>query len=436
MKRILSLVATISAAFISFGVSANAQELKTSFLMEDFLYGYRFNPALQQSTTDSFVGLFFDNLTLSANTNVGLSSYLFPYEGELLTGLNAKIPAETFLSGLPSEINATGGLNYNIFSAGKRLKDGKSFLTFEFNERSTMAMSMPKTLFEYLKSGDDDDVYSFKDAFFKTKNYFEVSAGYSRKFDKLTLGATVKGLFGFAEADATINEMTIVSQGGTVTITGKGDLNIAAPTVTLITKNGHYNYKINRNAIKFSGYGLALDFGATYQLTDDILLSAAVIDLGAIEWINSQYGIMDGVRESSGTDVIKDMKEVCQYNAAPLVNETSLRGIDGSINLGARMKLHCLEGLSTAATACYRFGDTRIADFRIGSAYNFKSIASVALSAGLTSFGPVLGTMFNVNLKDVSFYAGMDGLIFEVTPQMLPIRKVNTSFKFGFAFRH
>ena len=436
MNRINKHTFALASAFLLIsGFTAGAQELKTAFLLDDFLFSYRINPALQMKNTDNFVGLFMDNVTLSANTNVGLSSYLFPFEGELLTGLNSKIPAETFLKGLPSVINVTGGLNYNIFAAGKKSKDGRSVITAEVNMRNTLALSMPKSLFEYLKSGDDDNTYYFRDAFLRSKNYFEICGAYSRNFDKLTVGASLKVLFGFAEADAKIEEMSIVSEKGAVTITGIGDLTIAAPTITLITKNGHYNYKINKNMIKFSGYGAALDLGVSYQLTDDLLLSASVIDLGGIQWINSQYGIMNGSRTSSGTEVIKSMKEVCQYKEAPLEDEKTFHMVDGSINLGARMSFPSVPGLLAGATASYRFGDTRIADFRIGASYKTNNIASFATSAGLTSFGPVLGAMANFNFKGMAFYMGMDGLIFEITPQSLPVRKVNTSFKLGLAIR-
>ena len=43
--------------------------------------------------------------------------------------------------------------------------------------------------------------------------------------------------------------------------------------------------------------------------------------------------------------------------------------------------------------------------------------------------------MANFNFKGMAFYMGMDGLIFEITPQFLPVRKVNTSFKLGLAIR-
>ena len=185
MNRINKHIFSLASAFLLIsGFTAGAQELKTAFLLDDFLFSYRINPALQMKNTDNFVGLFMDNVTLSANTNVGLSSYPFPYEGELLTGLNSKIPAETFLKGLPSVINVTGGLNYNIFAAGKKSKDGRSVTTAEVNMRNTLALSMPKSLFECLKSGDDDNTYYFRDAFLRSKNYFEICGAYSRNFDK------------------------------------------------------------------------------------------------------------------------------------------------------------------------------------------------------------------------------------------------------------
>lgn len=435
MTRKVSRIAAI-VSLILVSLTTAAQDLKTAFFLDEYVYGYRLNPALQQYSTQAFTGLVLDNLTFSANTNVGLANYLFPYDGELVTGLNSHIPADKFLNGLPSAINATFQLNNNFFSAGKRLKDGKSQIMFEMNMKCNLTMSMPKSLFEYLKSGDEDNSYTFSDAFMNTKNYFELSAGYSREVGDFTFGAAVKGLLGFAEADAKVNEMTIVSRDGEVTLTGEGDLNIAMPTITLITKKGHYDYTFNRNAIRFSGFGASMDFGMTYKPMDGLLVSAAVTDLGGIQWINSQYGVMSGTRTSSGQDVIKSIKEVCQYNAAPIVNEKSFHMVDGSIHLGARMDMPFLEGLAAGATASYRFGDTKIADFRLGASYKRWNIFSVAATAGLTSFGPVLGTMVNLNLKNFAIFGGTDGVIFEFTPQYLPVRKVNSSFKFGVTLRH
>lgn len=436
MQRKLSkYAAALTLLILPFSI--HAQDLKTSFFLEDYVFGYRLNPAIQQHSSSNFTGLLLDNFNLSANTNVGIANYLFPYNGELVTGLNSHIPAEKFLGGLPSSINATFRLDNNLLSAGKRLKDGKSMLMFEVNMKCNFTMSVPKSLFEYLKSGDEDQQYRLSNAFMNTKDYVELSAAYSRQIsDKLTVGAAVKGLLGLMEADATVKEMTITSAAGEVTIIGDGDMNIAMPTITLVTDNGHYDYQFNKNIIRFSGYGAAFDFGMTYKPVDALMVSAAVTDLGGLLWKNSQYGTMGGFRVSSGEEVIKSLKEVCQYNAAPLQEETSFRMIDGSVHLGARMNIASVDGLTAGATASYRFGDTKIADFRLGASYKRWDFFSVAATAGVTSFGPVLGSMVNMNFKNTSLFFGTDGFIFEFTPQLLPVRKVNTSMKFGLTFRH
>ena len=76
MKTLRTLA--ILALSLSFAAAAQAQELKTATFLDNYLYGYRLNPAVTPEGTAGFVGLGVGNLGLSGQTNFGLSNFLFP----------------------------------------------------------------------------------------------------------------------------------------------------------------------------------------------------------------------------------------------------------------------------------------------------------------------------------------------------------------------
>ena len=125
-------------------VNVNAQELKTGYFLDNYLYGHRLNPAAQvDDNTKTFLGLIVNDVTAGLSSDLGLSNLMFPVSGRLVTGFNEAVSAEEFIGGLKITNKINIDLTENLFTIGCRTKNGLGFWTIEANAKSTSAASAP-----------------------------------------------------------------------------------------------------------------------------------------------------------------------------------------------------------------------------------------------------------------------------------------------------
>lgn len=146
---------------------------------------------------------------------------------------------------------------------------------------------------------------------FDVNAYAEVGLGYSRPVtDRLTVGGRVKVLLGIAHAEMQVDEFAVdmnIPQNPenpeNWNNTYGGYTSAHAHIMTSIKGGGLSfadTYDSYGNAIRqidgfdfegggfgISGTGFGVDFGASYKLLDNLTLSAAVLDLGFINWKSS-----------------------------------------------------------------------------------------------------------------------------------------------------
>lgn len=147
-------------------------------------------------------------------------------------------------------------------------------------------------------------------------NYAEIAFGHAREInERLTVGAKVKALVGLAKATMHIDELNILASQDKWTITPKNaELYMSAKGLIVPTKGETGNYQeddyildangdrtpilkdgtdgqISYDDIDFdtdnlgpTGFGMAIDLGATYKLNDEWTFSASLLDLGFISW--------------------------------------------------------------------------------------------------------------------------------------------------------
>jgi hypothetical protein len=181
------------------------------------------------------------------------------------------------------------------FSAGK-----DSYIFFDINERIDGNIVIPGDLLKLAFRGNQEfagskiDLSSFRG---DLKYYREIGAGFSRNVsDRLRIGVKAKLLFGIAglsidnkslgitvkddyshifDADLALN-----TSGLEVKTDSKNNVSsIGFDDSRLKTASGRYDFFSGRKNM-----GAGIDIGASYDLTDRIVLSASVIDLGFIRW--------------------------------------------------------------------------------------------------------------------------------------------------------
>jgi hypothetical protein len=259
-----------------------------------------------------------------ANSGFDYNDLIHPGTGNLSDSLIIDI---NNVKGKLGKINyVLNDLSIPIFGFG--FLSGKSFLSLEISNKTKINISYPENLVALTDGnasfiGEDNaaNINQFGPDFI---NYYEFAFGWSRQMtNKLRLGAKLKLLSGMAAVKSKQSDFKLVTADTTYAMRLETDLNynISAPVEYSYDENGLINsidYN-NSNVIKDispnRNFGLAIDFGAIYQLTDKLKLYGSITDLGFIRWGKfSQNIYQKGVFEYSGLSLDSVFNKSSDYN--------------------------------------------------------------------------------------------------------------------------
>jgi len=436
MKRVFLLLVLATA-----GISMSAQSNNSLFFLDHSSYSYRINPALQPDEDVKYVfGALVDNIGINVNSNVGVSTFLYPVDGKLVTGLHESVSSETFLNALPAQSNLRFGLDANVLTFGMKTAAG-GFASLEINTRHKTAFSLPNSVFEYLKLGSANNEYDIRDLKIRTNNFTELALGYSCPIgDKLTLGGRIKLLGGIAYANLNTQQLRlkINTQDKNINVNGNGSLDIYGGLLKLDSSDGTYSLdNLEIGSPGFGGFGAALDLGVSYRPIEDLELSASVRDLGGILWKNRTNALMKSVSSVSiNDDNLEDaLSRAVQFEENKTA-QSSFTSLSASVNLGARYRMPFYNRLSVGALGTFEFGGLlNVFDARLGLTVTPVDQISISANVGQTSFGPAFGLFCNFTLGPVQLFFGTDSMVLEFTPQMIPVGNFNMSSNFGLVFQ-
>lgn len=296
-----SLGACLLLTFVSF--SAQAQFLRTSYFMESATNRIQLNPALQPNrgyVDVPLVGAF----NVNASSNSLSTGDIIDVFGDGDTFYNS----DAFINGLSTNNKLNVSLNTDLISFG--FYKGKGFWSANVGLRMDVDGSIPKSMFEYLRSVDsgqpawaEGQGVDIRNQKLNLNAFTEVGVGYSRSINnRLTVGAKVKFLLGMANLNMKVNQMTIKGslpswgeandhyddpafwEGKEATIRTDAHLDASLKGLELSTDEDGMIDDFDMNGFGIAGYGGAIDLGATYKVLDNLTVSAAVIDLGFISW--------------------------------------------------------------------------------------------------------------------------------------------------------
>ena len=441
---------------------AAAQELRTSYFMETSNYRHQMNPALLDAP---FVGTLFSNINVGTQGNVGLSNFVYKLEGnpkyDLTTFMSPTVSADEFLGDLKYKNKINVNLNMNILSVGFNMLKGVSLV--ELNLRSHTNANLPKELFEFMKTTGAKEHYKLGDLGVRTQNYVEIAFGHSRNInDRLRIGAKFKYLLGAAYADLSADNLDITMNGDAWKIRGNAKLNAAVLKSTLTEDRSKPHpdipnrYRIDElDDVTFGlpGSGFAIDLGATYKLTDDLTLSAAITDLGLISWKDTHRASSQGEWDFEGFDNIYAGENKTEDNELgqqfedlgdeledmfAVYNDGDgkvKQGLATTINIGADYtlpmykKLHLGFLYTSRLNGIYSWHQGMIsADVRPVKWFE------LAVSSGFSSTGVTFGSVLSLKAKHFNFYLGADSFIGKVSKEFIPLNNMNANINLGMTF--
>ena len=279
MKKATLLLA---ALLLATGLAA---QNPTLYFMEGSTYRSQLNPAFApQRGYVNLPGI--GGMEVGINGNVALDNILYPRNGRLVTLLDSSVPADVALSGLSAQNRIGAETRINLFGIGMFTANHKNFWSFDLALRTSEETTLPRSLFEFLKRGEEGHI---SDIGLMAESYLEAGFNYSMPLldDRLYIGFRGKLLVGLARMqmdydrfDVTLqNDRWAVATHGTIDITADGTK--ANPD----TESGLFGLGDLETSPKGpSGYGLAVDLGATYDILPQLQASLAVTDLGFISW--------------------------------------------------------------------------------------------------------------------------------------------------------
>lgn len=216
---------------------------------------------------------------------------------DLTTFMNPGVSSSEFLGKLKNTNKIGINFKYQLF--GVAFKAFKGLNVVEMNLRSQTNVALPKSLFEFMKEAGAKTDYNIDKLGLRSENFLEFGLGHSHKIDeKWTVGGKMKLLFGLAYADVSAENLNLHLAEDMWQIKGdvRGRASLMKTEVELSEKTEpnpapgttprHRIHGLDDFKGGLSGFGLAFDLGATYQVIPDLKLSASITDLGFINWKN------------------------------------------------------------------------------------------------------------------------------------------------------
>ena len=415
MKRINTFA--VIAAMLLFAAGASAQSFRSGYFLDNYVYGYRINPA--QINRKSFFALGVGNIDLQNSLNVGVSNFLFPLEdGRMVTGFNKDVPAEQFIGNLPKSTLLSLDENINLFSSG-RVRNNR-MTTFEVNVRALSNMALPRDLFAFLKQGGDTP-YDLSGINLSAAVLGDAALGFATRVGKhLSIGTRLHFLVNVADLRA-YSTNTSITMGANQTEL-QSELHLQTSGMLSLATNEKGNLDFSKASYKgpiFSSYGAGLDLGFELNSGRGFKLFGSVTELGAIKRKNTTNLVANSTVTYTGMDVTYEDGDVnADYQAILDKLQDAIIFTDAQtgdrldilpFNATAGARLTLLNFISVGALGTYHIDSINPwYDLRAGASVALGYFLSVSANAGIGTYGPTLGAGFNLNFLGLNLVAGVD----------------------------
>lgn len=459
-KQLLS-----AAIFSLFAATSMAQDLNTAYYTDGYLYRHDMNPAIGNDSVTYISIPAIGNISVSTGGNFGLQDILHknPRYGN---GSNKKLT--TFMSPYLTDQEALGGFNKGENKAIAEIKETLlsvgfkgmgGYNTIEFNARAQAGISAPYELFEFARN-IENKTYNIGNINANAQSFAEVALGHSHKFgDKISVGIKAKLLLGFEDinidmknikADFSATDKWTISGDAIVDASMKG-LTYESETKEYHNKPGTYRIvnDVDVDKTGIDGMGFAVDLGVDWKITDDLRLSAAVLDLGSISWKNDMQAInrsksftFGGFHDITTTDdqptSVNKQGQNYGDQIADFLNLTDngdkgnrSTGIGTTLNAGIEYTLPMYRKLSFGLLGTARMhNDYSWNEARLSANWKPAKWFSGGLSVAAGTFGTSAGWIVNLHPKGFNLFAGMDRFLGKVSKEGIPLNS-NGSFHFG-----
>ena len=464
MKRLATYMMT--AAMTLCGTAVTAQTMNSAYFTGDYKYRHDLNPAYgNEQNYISWPAL--GNLNVSTHGNFGYGDVVMnnPMFGKgsdkkMTTFLNPYISSSDALSGFSKGNNRiSGNVDITILSAGFKAFGG--YNTIELGARTSFGMSLPYELFEFAKNTGNKS-YDIGDVTANATAFAQLAFGHSHQIgDKLRIGAKVKFLFGGARADLKMENLKAdLTADDKWTVTGKATANVSMKGFTYLESEEEYNdpqrgtYRkvddVDIDGAGLGGFGMAFDLGGIYKINRDWTVSAAVVDLGFINWSNNMQatnrsqsfifnGFHDTAVKSDHTNSLDNQADKYGDQIADFANLSDegdqgsrSTGFGATVNVGCEYTLPVYRKLTFGLLSSTRInGDHTWTEGRLRANVAPLKWLDGGINFAVNSYTASMGWVLNIHPKGQNFFIGMDHLLGKTSKEFIPLSS-NASVCVGF----
>lgn len=447
----------IGAGIFTCALGANAQHTYSGYFLDNYSYRFQMNPAF--GNEKGFVSMpVLGNFNIGVKGNLHLSDIFYVKDGKTVLFTNPGISASEAMS----KFNDRNRLGFNtkidILTVGFKAFGG--YNTISVNALSSAEVSLPKSFFSLAKEGLSNKTYDIKNLFGSANAYAQVALNHSRDIKQvpgLRVGASLKFLVGIADVDFKFNEANL--ELGTDDWIIRSNADIYASMKGLRFEYDYNDKSGNRyvsgakmdDGFGVGGFGMALDLGAQYEWRD-FKFSAAVLDLGFINWSNTLWASTNGTKTINTDKYIFNADDNASnsfdnewdklsgdlsklYELEDMGNKGSRsRMLGTTLNFGVDYELPYYRNLHFGLLNTTRInGNYTWYEFRLSANVHPLKFISLDINGAAGTFGPSFGWMLNIYCPGFNLFAGMDHTTGKHSKQFVPLNSNNT-FNFGLNF--
>ena len=199
---------------------------------------------------------------------------------------------EGLVDGLETKNFINTGFGIEVLTFGFKVK--KNYFSFNITPKVDVNFGYNKDLLGFIVNGNGDYVgksISFDGTGFDISVYNEVGFGYTREVDeKLSIGGRLKLLTGGANVSGNFDGISLHTDKDDFTLTANSTFSINQYGAHLMggEKGDSLKEAWGAPLVNPSNFGVGIDFGAAYKVSDKINVFASVVDLGYLSW--KDYG--------------------------------------------------------------------------------------------------------------------------------------------------
>lgn len=442
----------LAAATIIAAATACAQTQHSLYFLEGNNQRHKLNPAF--TSEHGFVTFpVLGNINMTLNSNVGLGTFLYPQGDEMLTFMHPSISVDEALSKFKSTNVAEFDLDLDIITVGFNAWGGTN--TVGLSVRSQSGVYLPYDIFRFLKEGQtqQEQEYNIDKLNAQTQNYIELAFGHARKInDRLSVGAKIKLLGGGLYAKANAENLRIYMSDNEWRITERSRLIGSKGFNYEFDEDGNLD-NLDMSGFGLAGFGLGLDLGGVYRITDEATVSLAITDIGFISWNDCSiaenrneefiYNGFDniGVEDNpDGSNDFDDAADDIKDSLQDLVNfkDSGKQGHTSSLytTIRAAGEYGILNNqISFGLLASIRLGAPRVwAEAMVTANFRPASWFNAAINGSFSNVSQSMGFTLNFHPRAVNFFIGTDYIIAKYSKQIIPVNAAKFNLAMGLSF--